>query len=204
MEFNIPWAHLLLVLTAVLIRLQSKLLVTTSREYRHKCFLKMYNSGKIATLFSHMRERERERERGERGMLGSSHASRSCQSVGMIGVDTSGMQGARHSPFHLFFTTSFVSDFIRPSFYRYIRLHASSTTLLPPPPPPGLVGAAAIGSKVSPADAAYSEAANVLGKPKTNPDFLPYNGDGFKLLIPLQMERQREGAEVRRQPRLQQ
>ena len=54
MEFNIPWAHLLLVLTAVLIRLQSKLLVTTSREYRHKCFLKMYNSGKIATLFSHM------------------------------------------------------------------------------------------------------------------------------------------------------
>ncbi|CAL9767456.1 unnamed protein product, partial [Musa acuminata subsp. burmannicoides] len=203
MEFNIPWAQLLLVLTAVLIRLQSKLLVTTSREYRHKCFLMMYNSGKIATLFSHMLYAMRERER-ERGMLGSSHASRSCQSVGMIGVDTSGMQGARHSPFHLFFTTSFVSDFIRPSFYRYIRLHASSTTLLPPPPPPGLVGAAAIGSKVSPVDAAYGEAANVLRKPKTNPHFLPYNGDGFKLLIPLQMERQREGGEVRRQPRLQQ
>lgn len=27
-------------------------------------------------------------------------------------------------------------------------------------------------------------ATNVLGKPKTNIDFLPYNGDGFKLLIP--------------------
>ncbi|KAH7578453.1 hypothetical protein JRO89_XS01G0383700 [Xanthoceras sorbifolium] len=44
-----------------------------------------------------------------------------------------------------------------------------------------LIGAAAIGSKVSPADAAY---ANVFGKPKTNTDFLPYNGDGFKLSIP--------------------
>ncbi|KAK9749709.1 hypothetical protein RND81_02G145200 [Saponaria officinalis] len=47
-----------------------------------------------------------------------------------------------------------------------------------------LVGAAAVGSKVSPADAAYGEAANVFGKPKTNTDFLPYNGDGFKLSIP--------------------
>ncbi|GMH25096.1 hypothetical protein Nepgr_026939 [Nepenthes gracilis] len=34
------------------------------------------------------------------------------------------------------------------------------------------------------ADAAYGEAANVFGKPKTNTDFLPYNGDGFKLSIP--------------------
>lgn len=47
-----------------------------------------------------------------------------------------------------------------------------------------LIGAAAIGSKVSPADAAYGEAANVFGKPKTNTDFLPYNGNGFKLLLP--------------------
>ncbi|RZS19077.1 hypothetical protein BHM03_00051429 [Ensete ventricosum] len=42
-------------------------------------------------------------------MLGSSHASRSCQSLGMIGVETSGMQGARHSPFHLFLTTCFAT-----------------------------------------------------------------------------------------------
>ncbi|XWS32986.1 hypothetical protein CRYUN_Cryun22dG0038300 [Craigia yunnanensis] len=47
-----------------------------------------------------------------------------------------------------------------------------------------LIGAAAVGSKVSPADAAYGEAANVFGKPKTNTDFLPYNGDGYKLSIP--------------------
>uniref|UniRef100_A0A2N9G441 23 kDa subunit of oxygen evolving system of photosystem II n=1 Tax=Fagus sylvatica TaxID=28930 RepID=A0A2N9G441_FAGSY len=47
-----------------------------------------------------------------------------------------------------------------------------------------LIGAAAIGSKVSPADAAYGEAANVFGKPKTNTDFLPYDGEGFKLSIP--------------------
>ena len=47
-----------------------------------------------------------------------------------------------------------------------------------------LIGAAAIGSKVSPADAAYGEAANVFGKPKTNTDFLPYDGKGFKLSIP--------------------
>ncbi|KAM3395056.1 oxygen-evolving enhancer protein 2, chloroplastic [Capsicum galapagoense] len=47
-----------------------------------------------------------------------------------------------------------------------------------------LIGAAAIGSKVSPADAAYGEAANVFGKPKENTDFMPYNGDGFKLQVP--------------------
>ncbi|KAA8524123.1 hypothetical protein F0562_010446 [Nyssa sinensis] len=47
-----------------------------------------------------------------------------------------------------------------------------------------LIGAAAIGTKVSPADAAYGEAANVFGKPKTNTDFLPYNGNGFTILIP--------------------
>ncbi|KAF4385898.1 hypothetical protein F8388_010454 [Cannabis sativa] len=43
-----------------------------------------------------------------------------------------------------------------------------------------LIGAAALGSKVSPADAAYGETANIFGKPKTNTDFLPYSGDGFK------------------------
>ncbi|EEF40847.1 oxygen-evolving enhancer protein 2, chloroplastic [Ricinus communis] len=47
-----------------------------------------------------------------------------------------------------------------------------------------LIGAAAVGSKVSPADAAYGEAANVFGKPKTNTDFMPYNGDGFQLSVP--------------------
>ncbi|KAG1368430.1 oxygen-evolving enhancer protein 2, chloroplastic [Cocos nucifera] len=47
-----------------------------------------------------------------------------------------------------------------------------------------LVGSAAIGVKVSPADAAYGEAANIFGKPKTNTDFLPFDGDGFKLMIP--------------------
>ncbi|KAL9270943.1 Oxygen-evolving enhancer protein 2, chloroplastic-like protein [Drosera capensis] len=47
-----------------------------------------------------------------------------------------------------------------------------------------LIGGAAVVSKVSPADAAYGEAANVFGKPKTNTDFLPYNGEGFKLSIP--------------------
>uniref|UniRef100_A0A0F7H0Y8 23 kDa subunit of oxygen evolving system of photosystem II n=1 Tax=Masdevallia picturata TaxID=125444 RepID=A0A0F7H0Y8_9ASPA len=47
-----------------------------------------------------------------------------------------------------------------------------------------LIGAATIGTKVSPAGAAYGEAANVFGKPKTDTDFLPYNGNGFKLLIP--------------------
>lgn len=47
-----------------------------------------------------------------------------------------------------------------------------------------LIGTAAIGSKVSPADAAYGEAANVFGKPKENTDFVAYNGDGFKLRVP--------------------
>ncbi|XAR52819.1 hypothetical protein NMG60_11021104 [Bertholletia excelsa] len=47
-----------------------------------------------------------------------------------------------------------------------------------------LVGAAAAGSKVSPADAAYGESANIFGKPKQNTDFLPYAGDGFKVEIP--------------------
>ncbi|ESQ51632.1 hypothetical protein EUTSA_v10017096mg [Eutrema salsugineum] len=47
-----------------------------------------------------------------------------------------------------------------------------------------LVGAAAVGSKVSPADAAYGESANVFGKPKTNTDFMPYNGERFKIEIP--------------------
>ncbi|KAF8413445.1 hypothetical protein HHK36_001432 [Tetracentron sinense] len=58
-----------------------------------------------------------------------------------------------------------------------------------------LIGAAAIGIKVSPADAAYGEAANVFGKPKTNTDFLPYNGDGFKLLVPAKWNPSREVAE---------
>ncbi|XP_076944724.1 oxygen-evolving enhancer protein 2, chloroplastic-like [Bidens hawaiensis] len=47
-----------------------------------------------------------------------------------------------------------------------------------------LIGVVAIGTKVSPADAAYGQPANVFGKPKKNTDFLPYNGDGFKLPIP--------------------
>ncbi|KAL9394752.1 hypothetical protein Peur_014037 [Populus x canadensis] len=47
-----------------------------------------------------------------------------------------------------------------------------------------LIGAAALGSKVAPADAAYGESANIFGKPKKDTDFLPYNGDGFKLSIP--------------------
>lgn len=47
-----------------------------------------------------------------------------------------------------------------------------------------LIGTAAVGSKVSPADAAYGEAANVFGKPKTDTDYIPYSGVGFKLNIP--------------------
>ncbi|KAK9670082.1 hypothetical protein RND81_13G175800 [Saponaria officinalis] len=47
-----------------------------------------------------------------------------------------------------------------------------------------LIGAAAVGSKVNPAAAAYGEAANVFGKPKTDTDFLAYNGDGFKVSVP--------------------
>lgn len=47
-----------------------------------------------------------------------------------------------------------------------------------------LAGAAAVGVKVSPAAAAYGEAANVFGKPKENTDYIAYNGEGFKLMIP--------------------
>ncbi|XP_042398021.1 oxygen-evolving enhancer protein 2, chloroplastic-like [Zingiber officinale] len=47
-----------------------------------------------------------------------------------------------------------------------------------------LIGAAAVGSKAAPADAAYGEAANVFGKPKTNTDFIAYNGPGFKISLP--------------------
>lgn len=47
-----------------------------------------------------------------------------------------------------------------------------------------LAGAAALTSKVSPADAAYGEAANVFGAPKKNTDFITYSGDGFTLQIP--------------------
>ncbi|XP_015694468.2 oxygen-evolving enhancer protein 2, chloroplastic-like [Oryza brachyantha] len=48
-----------------------------------------------------------------------------------------------------------------------------------------LAGAtAAVGVKVAPAAAAYGEAANVFGKPKTNTEFISYSGEGFKLLIP--------------------
>lgn len=35
-------------------------------------------------------------------------------------------------------------------------------------------------------------AANVFGKPKTNTDFLPYNGNGFKLNIPSKWNPSRE------------
>lgn len=45
-------------------------------------------------------------------------------------------------------------------------------------------GVAAVGAKVSPAAAAYGEAANVFGKAKTNTDYIAYSGEGFKLLIP--------------------
>ncbi|XP_076890996.1 oxygen-evolving enhancer protein 2, chloroplastic [Bidens hawaiensis] len=46
-----------------------------------------------------------------------------------------------------------------------------------------LIGAAAVGSKVAPADAAYGEAANVFGKQKST-EFSQYAGPGFKLSIP--------------------
>nr|XP_043638781.1 oxygen-evolving enhancer protein 2, chloroplastic [Erigeron canadensis] len=46
-----------------------------------------------------------------------------------------------------------------------------------------LIGAAAVGTKVSPADAAYGEAANVFGKQKST-EFSQYDGPGFKLSIP--------------------
>lgn len=47
-----------------------------------------------------------------------------------------------------------------------------------------LIGGAALGARVSPADAAYGEAANVFGKPKTDTDFQAVSQDGFKILIP--------------------
>ncbi|VFQ89398.1 unnamed protein product [Cuscuta campestris] len=47
-----------------------------------------------------------------------------------------------------------------------------------------LIASAAVAFKASPADAAYGEAANVFGKPKTNTEFLPVSGDGFKLQVP--------------------
>jgi len=47
-----------------------------------------------------------------------------------------------------------------------------------------LAGAAALTSKVSPADAAYGEAANVFGAPKKNTDFITYSGKGFTIQIP--------------------
>ncbi|KAK4492858.1 hypothetical protein RD792_000183 [Penstemon davidsonii] len=47
-----------------------------------------------------------------------------------------------------------------------------------------LIGAAAVGSKVSPADAAYGESANIFAKPKTNTDFKLYSGNGFKVSVP--------------------
>ncbi|KAD1001271.1 hypothetical protein R6Q59_004555 [Mikania micrantha] len=46
-----------------------------------------------------------------------------------------------------------------------------------------LIGAAAVSTKVSPADAAYGEAANVFGKPKST-EFTLYTGPGFQLSIP--------------------
>nr|BAG70022.1 23 kDa precursor protein of the oxygen-evolving complex [Salicornia europaea] len=55
-----------------------------------------------------------------------------------------------------------------------------------------LIGAAAVGSKVSPADAAYGEAANVFGKPKKDTEFSSYNGDGFKLLVPSKWNKSKE------------
>lgn len=47
-----------------------------------------------------------------------------------------------------------------------------------------LIGGAALSVRVSPADAAYGEAANVFGKPKSDTDFKPVSKDGFKILIP--------------------
>ncbi|KAF3321627.1 oxygen-evolving enhancer protein 2 [Carex littledalei] len=57
-----------------------------------------------------------------------------------------------------------------------------------------LVGVAAVGMKVKPADAAYGESANVFGKPKTT-EFMPYTGDGFKILIPAKWNPSKEAAE---------
>lgn len=47
-----------------------------------------------------------------------------------------------------------------------------------------LIGGAALAVKVSPADAAYGQAANVFGKPKTNTDFQTVTKDGFKIQVP--------------------
>lgn len=47
-----------------------------------------------------------------------------------------------------------------------------------------LIGGAALAVKVAPADAAYGQAANVFGKPKTNTDFQTVVKDGFKILVP--------------------
>lgn len=55
-----------------------------------------------------------------------------------------------------------------------------------------LIGAAAVGSRVAPADAAYGEAANVFGKPKTNTEFIPISRDDFKLAVPSKWNPSRE------------
>ena len=55
-----------------------------------------------------------------------------------------------------------------------------------------LAGAAAVAVKVSPAAAAYGEAANVFGKAKKNTDFVAYSGEGFKLMIPAKWNPSRE------------
>ncbi|ONK64953.1 uncharacterized protein A4U43_C07F31810 [Asparagus officinalis] len=55
-----------------------------------------------------------------------------------------------------------------------------------------LIGGAALSSRASPADAAYGEAANVFGKPKTNTDFFAVNGEGFKILVPSKWNPSRE------------
>ncbi|XP_062189690.1 oxygen-evolving enhancer protein 2, chloroplastic-like [Phragmites australis] len=55
-----------------------------------------------------------------------------------------------------------------------------------------LAGVAVVGAKVSPAAAAYGEAANVFGKPKTDTEYMAYSGDGFKLLIPSKWNPSRE------------
>nr|BAA08564.1 23 kDa polypeptide of photosystem II [Oryza sativa Japonica Group] len=68
---------------------------------------------------------------------------------------------------------------------RLPRPEAGRRRRLPPRALALLAGAtAAVGVKVAPAAAAYGEAANVFGKPKTNTEFIAYSGEGFKLLIP--------------------
>ncbi|WP_411024272.1 hypothetical protein, partial [Salmonella sp. s58953] len=47
-----------------------------------------------------------------------------------------------------------------------------------------LIGVAAVGSKVAPADAAYGESANIFGKPKSDTDYLTITGNGFKVQVP--------------------